>query len=109
MKWRDGYVWPYSTMLTTGFLETQIEAAGVRMRLLTGLEFSIAPSAHELDMLDESTARHEQRVAHLLDSKETLDKRHAELIEFRHVLREPASFFNVRGTWELLMSGRWDC
>ena len=54
-----------------------------------------APSAHELDMLDEATARFEERVAHLLESKETLEKRHAELIEFRHVVRETASFFNV--------------
>jgi hypothetical protein len=109
MKWRDGYVWTYWTMLTIGFLETQIDAAGVRMRRLTGLEFAMAPSAHELDMLDESTARHEQRVAHLLESKETLDKRHAELIEFRHVLRETASFFNVSVTWGSLMPGWWDC
>lgn len=54
-----------------------------------------APSAHELDELDEVTAQCEQRVTHLLESKETLERRHAELIEFRHVLRETASFFNV--------------
>jgi V-type H+-transporting ATPase subunit a len=62
---------------------------------LTEPEFSTAPSAHELDVLDEATARHEQRVVHLVESKETLERRHAELIEFRHVLRETASFFNV--------------
>jgi hypothetical protein len=45
--------------------------------------------------LDEATARYEQRVARLLESKEKLEKRQAELTEFRHVLRETASFFNV--------------
>jgi V-type H+-transporting ATPase subunit a len=58
-------------------------------------EFAMAPSAHELDVLDESTERYEQRVAQMLENKEALDKRHAELIEMRHVLRETASFFNV--------------
>ena len=61
-------------------------------------EFTAAPSAHELDVLDEATVQHEQRVAHLLESKVALEKRHAELIEFRHVLRETASFFNVLET-----------
>jgi hypothetical protein len=78
-----------------GFLEAQIDASGVRIRLLTEPEHLNAPSAHELDMLDEATARFEERVAHLLQSKETLEKRHAELIEFRYVVRETASFFNV--------------
>jgi V-type H+-transporting ATPase subunit a len=83
------------TSVTVGFLETQIENAGVRIRYLTEPESMSAPSAHELDLMDESTARFEERVAHLLESKETLEKRHAELIEFRHVLRETASFFSV--------------
>ena len=78
-----------------GFLEAQIDTSGVRVRQLTEPEYLTAPSAHELDMLDEATARFEERVAHLLESKETLEKRHAELIEFRHVVRETASFFNV--------------
>ena len=81
--------------LRVGFLETQIENTGVRIRYLTEPESMSAPSAHELDLLDESTARFEERVTHLLESKQTLEKRHAELIEFRHVLRETASFFNV--------------
>jgi V-type H+-transporting ATPase subunit a len=78
-----------------GFLEAQIDSSGVRIRQLTEPEYLLAPSAHELDMLDEATARFEERVAHLLESKETLEKRQAELIEFRHVVRETASFFNV--------------
>ena len=81
--------------MIVGFLDAQIDASGVRIRQLTEPEHLTAPSAHELDMLDEATARFEQRVAHLLESKETLEKRHAELIEFRYVVRETASFFNV--------------
>jgi hypothetical protein len=81
--------------LIVGFLEAQIDASGVRIRQLTEPEHLTAPSAHELDMLDEATARFEERVAHLLESKKTLEKRHAELIEFRYVVRETASFFNV--------------
>ena len=82
--------------LTLGFLETHINTAGIRIRQLTEQEYMTAPSAHELDVLDEATGQHEQRVVHLLESKETLEKRQAELVEFRHVLRETASFFNVR-------------
>jgi V-type H+-transporting ATPase subunit a len=78
-----------------GFLEGHVESSGVRIRQLTEPEYTAAPSAHELDVLDEATARYEQRVAHLFESKETLERRQAELIEFRHVLLETASFFAV--------------
>ena len=52
-----------------------------------------APSAHEIDVLEENTQTNEERLCHLLDSKEMLERRHAELIELRHVLRETAYFF----------------
>jgi V-type H+-transporting ATPase subunit a len=78
-----------------GFLEGHVDSAKIRIRQLTEPEFMAAPSAHELDVLDEATAQHEQRVAHLLESKATLERRQAELIELRHVLRETASFFHV--------------
>jgi len=78
-----------------GVLEGHVESSGIRIRQLTEPEYTTAPSAHELDVLDEATARYEQRVAHLFESKETLERRQAELIEFRHVLRETASFFAV--------------
>jgi len=78
-----------------GFLEGHVESSAVRIRQPTEPEYTTAPSAHELDVLDEATARYEQRVAHLFESKETLERRQAELIEFRHVLRETASFFAV--------------
>jgi len=78
-----------------GFLEGHVESSGVRIRQATDPEYTTAPSAHELDVLEEATARYEQRIAHLLESKETLERRQAELIEFRHVLRETASFFAV--------------
>ena len=93
-------------LLTSGFLETHIDTTGIRIRQLTEAEFTTAPSAHELDVLDEATALYEQRVAHLLESKETLERRHAKLIEFRHVLRETASFFNVMFEVTSLTTGR---
>jgi hypothetical protein len=31
----------------------------------------------------------------LLDSKQILERRHAELVELRHVLRETATFFEI--------------
>ena len=96
-------------LLTSGFLETHIDTAGIRIRQLTEPEFTTAPSAHELDVLDEATARYEQRVAHLLESKGTLERRHAKLIEFRHVLRETASFFNVIFETIWLTTGRCNC
>jgi len=99
MKWNDEYVRPSRCVANSGYLDAQIEKAGVRVRQLTEPEFAVAPSAHELDVLDEATGRFEQRVAHLLESKETLERRQAELIEFRHVLRETASFFHVSTTW----------
>ena len=76
------------------------------MRQLTVPEFATAPSAHELDVLDEATGRFEQRVAHLLESKGTLERRQAELIEFRHVLRETASFFHVFLAVNVFLIGR---
>jgi hypothetical protein len=110
MKWNDDYVSSQLvSSLTEGFLETHIDATGIRIRQLTEPEFTTAPSQHELDVLDEATARFEQRVAHLLESKETLEKRHAELIEFRHVLRETASFFNVTAPMVWLTIGRNYC
>jgi hypothetical protein len=86
-----------------GYLQAQIESAGVRIRHPTEPEFAVAPSAHELDILEEATGRFEQRVAHLLESKETLERRQAELVEFRHVLRETASFFHVCAVQIVLM------
>jgi V-type H+-transporting ATPase subunit a len=81
--------------LTVGFLAAQVEVSGIRVREVIEPEFAMAPSAHELDVLDDSTEKYEQRVAQMLENKEALDKRHAALIEMRHVLRETASFFNV--------------
>jgi V-type H+-transporting ATPase subunit a len=97
MKWNDGYVSIKSSedQLMVGFLETHIDTSGIQIRQLTEAQFTTSPSAHELDVLEEATARYEQRVTHLLESKEALEKRQAELIEFRHVLRETASFFSV--------------
>jgi len=98
MKWNAEYVQRLFTISDTGYLEAQVENAGVRMRQLTEPEYAVAPSAHELDILEEAAGRFEQRVAHMLQSKETLERRQAELIQFRHVLRETASFFHVRRT-----------
>ena len=96
--------------LMSGFLESHVDTAKIRIRQLTEPEFMTAPSAHELDIVDEATARHEERVTHLLESKASLEKTQADLIEFRHVLRETAAFFHVcaeRGC--ILISGWWYC
>ena len=85
----------YEVFDLLGYLQAKIEASDIRVRHLTEPEFTTAPSPHELDVLDDETARHEKRVAHLVASMETLERRHAELIECRHVLRETASFFSV--------------
>jgi hypothetical protein len=53
------------------------------------------PSAHEIDVLEETTSTNEERLSHLLESKEVLERRHAELIELRYVLRETAKFFEI--------------
>jgi len=65
--------------------------------LRDGLDISqtAAPSAHEIDVLEENTRMNEQRLNQQLENKEKLSKRHAELIELRHVLRETANFFEV--------------
>jgi len=54
-----------------------------------------APTAHEIDVLEENCKTNEQRLNQLLESKQILERRHAELVEFRHVLRETAHFFEV--------------
>lgn len=46
-------------------------------------------------MLEEQTQTNEQRLNQLLESREILQRRHAELIELRHVLRETAQFFEI--------------
>jgi V-type H+-transporting ATPase subunit a len=82
----------------TGFFETQIKKQDIRIRELPDdLDISqmAAPSAHEIDVLEENTQTNEQRLNHLLENKEVLERRHAELIELRHVLRETAHFFQI--------------
>ena len=81
-----------------GFFETQIKKQNIRIRELPDdLDSSqtTAPSAHEIDVLRETIQTNEQRLNSLLESKETLERRHAELIELRHVLRETAHFFEI--------------
>ena len=109
MKWSGEFVQSLYPISNLGYLDTQVNNAGVRVRQLTESEHTVAPSAHELDVLDEATGRFEQRVAHLLDSKETLERRQAELVEFRHVLRETASFFHVYILGDLIDVGWRSC
>jgi len=52
-----------------------------------------APSEHDIDALAESTAQYEQKITHLNESADSLQKRFNELVERRHVLREAAFFF----------------
>jgi V-type H+-transporting ATPase subunit a len=81
-----------------GFFETQIQKQDIPIQELPdGLDISqtTAPSAHEIDVLEENTQTYEQRLNRLLENKELLERRHAELIELRHVLRETAHFFEI--------------
>jgi V-type H+-transporting ATPase subunit a len=82
----------------TGFFEAQIEKQDIRIpELPDDIDSSqiVAPSAHEIDELQDTTQTNEERLKHLLESKETLERRHAELIELRYVLRETAQFFEI--------------
>jgi V-type H+-transporting ATPase subunit a len=90
---------PLRGIAKSGYLEDQIVNSGIRIRQVNEQDIS-APSAHELDELDSATARSEQRVAHLLQSKKMLERRRAELIEFRYVLREAGAFFHVCLVWK---------
>jgi hypothetical protein len=81
-----------------GFFETQIKKQDIPIRELPDdidASQTAAPSAHEIDVLEENTQTNEQRLNQLLESKEVLERRHAELIEFRHVMRETEHFFAV--------------
>lgn len=81
-----------------GFFETQIKKQNISIRELPDdidMSQTTAPSAHEIDVLEENTQINEQRLNNLLESKEILERRHAELIELRHVLRETAHFFHI--------------
>ena len=99
MKWRDNFVSAYNTSVdVVGFFETQIKKQNILIRELPDdidLSQTTAPSAHEIDVLEENTQTNEQRLNNLLEGKETLERRHAELIELRHVLRETANFFEI--------------
>ena len=77
------------------FLKAQIEASTIRLRI-PPVEYQAipAPSASEIDQLEEKTVHWEQRITQLLQSQETLQRRFSELIELRHVLRETAQFFD---------------
>jgi V-type ATPase 116kDa subunit family len=97
MKWRDNFVCPCSPA-DTGFFQTQIEKQEIKIRELPddmGYSQQAAPMEHEIDVLEENCQTNEQRLSHLLDSKDILERRHVELIELRHVLRETAEFFEA--------------
>jgi|SRR5947207_15878017 len=85
-------------LICEGFFETQIKKQDIPIRELSDdldISQTTAPSAHEIDVLEENTQTNEQRLNQLLESKEILERRHAELIELRHVLRETAHFFQI--------------
>lgn len=82
----------------TGFFERQIKKQEIRIRQLPDdidISHVSAQSAHEIDTLEETLKTNEDRLNNLLESKEILEKRHSELIELRHVLRETAQFFEI--------------
>jgi V-type H+-transporting ATPase subunit a len=89
---------PQFDLLTPGFFEAQIKKQEIIIRELPDeidISHVSAHSAHEIDTLEENLKTNEDRVNHLLESKEVLERRHAELIELRHVLRETAQFFEI--------------
>jgi V-type H+-transporting ATPase subunit a len=51
-------------------------------------------AAQTIDELDTTLGGHEQRLAQMNDSYQTLSERLRELVEARHVLRETAVFFD---------------
>lgn len=51
-------------------------------------------AAQTIDDLDTTLGGHEQRLAQMNDSYQTLSERLRELVEARHVLRETAVFFD---------------
>jgi len=89
---------PFGVDDYSGFFETQIKKQDIPIRELPDdidMSKTAAPPAHEIDLLEENTQTNEQRLNHLLESKEVLERRHAELIELRYVLRETAHFFEI--------------
>ena len=81
-----------------GFFEAQIKKHNIPIwELPDELDMSqmTSPSAHEIDVLEETIQTNEQRLKHLLESKQALERTHAELIELQHVLRETAHFFQI--------------
>jgi len=81
-----------------GFFEAQCRKFDVPVKELPSeldMSQTWAPTAHEIDVLEENCQTNEQRLNQLLESQQVLQRRHAELVEFRHVLRETARFFEV--------------
>ena len=85
-------------LTSEGFFETQIKKHNIPIRELPDdldMSQTTAPSAHEIDVLEEKTQTKEQRLNHLLESKQILERTQAGLIELRHVLKETAHFFQI--------------
>jgi hypothetical protein len=81
-----------------GFFQAQCVKFDIRVKELPDdIDMSqiSAPTAHEIDLLEENCQTNEGRLSQLLDSKQILERRHAELIELRHVLRETARYFEI--------------
>jgi V-type H+-transporting ATPase subunit a len=81
-----------------GFFQAQCEKFDISVKELPDdidMSQASAPSAHEIDVLEENCQTNEQRLSQLLDRKQLLERRHAELIELRHVLGETARYFEI--------------
>ncbi len=77
-----------------GFLKGQVEKSSIRIKVDPTTSLSRARTHQEIDELEERLSEHESRVQQMNTSLETLNKRHLELTELRHVLKETNSFFN---------------
>ncbi|KAI8370412.1 V-type ATPase, V0 complex, 116kDa subunit family [Radiomyces spectabilis] len=81
------------------FFQTQIAKADiVTAPLATTTYLSRAPSAQEVDELEEKLKEHETRICEMNDSYESLQRRYLQLTELRHVLRETDAFFEQAGS-----------
>ncbi|KAI7817110.1 V-type ATPase, V0 complex, 116kDa subunit family [Gamsiella multidivaricata] len=76
------------------FFTSQIEKAKISVHpALSSSYINRAPSRQELDEIEARLAVHENRLLQMNSSYETLQRRHCELVELKHVLKEATAFF----------------
>lgn len=77
-----------SFQFLTGFLQTQLEKSGIRVKPLIGIQqYGQTRTQQEIDELERTLQEISVRMTQLNESQSTLTKRYLELTELRHVLR----------------------